>query len=820
MSLQTLESNSKNSYSAYIESQNLLKSSELSNESLTSQIKLLETKLQANISSYHKQVQALQSEKTDLQSLICSNSITIQSLHEKILDHETKINDLTTHNNEAQTIINEKLQTIEKLKDEIEKENEEKEQVFIEKKSLKGIIDDQKECIKGLKGSLEEERAKCKELVLKNIEIDRMLGKKEELVCEWLEKNNEKEEMIGVLNIKINDQEEKNLELLRKIRQAEELDEEIQIAYNKLSDQLIKYEESQEKVSELEQVIFKIKNNYKIIMASLQDNSQTQDDFSDLDEASKKILNSVQNLLFSKQSIENSLNSKEHLLSKICTIFSLQSNEAEPLITNFTLLKQNLEEMQKNLTSSKELLLIEKKLTDILSKEKDIMREKLSKTKQNHIKELKSLQESLLQKDHLLIPNEINSKINLFESSTHEMTQKMEGLRISHRNLSIENAELREKIAEMTKIKEKTDKDLLLAKEEIQGLKEENKSKMEILRNTNKNILITRNEINMWKKCLDEKNSIIQDLREDLKAKNDEISTIGYEFNGKLKINKDQDDIEPDIKYLNKILQMKDKEIQDLKEKGQEYYEQADEALENQKKEIETSNKKCTSLKNEIKKLKEDLKNALEQKEIMLGEVKKLRINEYKMQKDYEEIRKIIQQLKDEKSKLLIEINKDNDIGYGQRNRVQERIRQENIVMKGQIEKLNQELFLIQKQNEKLMSKNKESNEMVLRAEIEKQSEEICNLNESLSRITAFVFSLPNICVGPNETSIVDSTIKAIKSLVEMNSRKVGQVGNCRDFEDKQSLGIETRNQMGKCFTFVNKAPKSPGSCRYKSAFK
>ncbi|OMJ83424.1 hypothetical protein SteCoe_15645 [Stentor coeruleus] len=809
-SIQTLESNSKNSYSAYIENKNLLTASELLNESLKSQIKLLETKLQAHISSNDKQVQTLQNEKADLQSLLYDNSITIQSLHEKILDQEAKTDELTESNNAKQSIINEKLKTIKKLEGKIVEENEQKEQVLKEKTALEGIINDQEECIKGLRGSLEEERSKCKGLTLKNMEIDRMLGEKEELICEWFEKFNEKEDAIGVLNKKIKDQEEKNLELLRKIKQAEELSEKIQSAYKKLSGQLSNYQESQEKISELEEVIFKMKINYKIIMASLQDNSQTEEDFSDFDKASNKLIKSIQNLLSSKQNIENSLETKEQLLSQICTIFSLESNDTESLIPSLTSLKQNLDEIQKSLVSTKELLQIEKKLTEILSKEKDILRGKIAKTKQNNIKELKILQESL-HKNHLLIPDEINSKINQFESSTQELNEKIE-------ELSIENTGLREKITEITKIKDKAEKDLFSAKEEIEGLKEENKSKMEILRNTNKNILLTRNEINMWKKCLDEKNSLIQDLRADLKAKNDEIGKLAYETNGKFRINKDQDINEPDIRYLNQILKMKDKEIQDLKEKGQEYYEQADEALENQKKEIENFNKRCAALKNEVKKLKEDLKNAVEQKESMSGEVKKLRINEYKMQKDYEEMKRVVQQLKEEKNKLHIEVNKDNDIG--QRNRVQERMRQENIAMKGQIEKLNQELMLIQKQNDKFISKNRETNEIGLRADIEKQAEEISKLNESLSRITAFVFSLPNACVDSNETNIADSTINTIKNLMEIHSKKDGKARSSRDFEDKQNLVIETKNQIGKCFAFVGKTPKSPGNCRYKSAFK
>jgi len=97
---------------------------------------------------------------------------------------------------------------------------------------------------------------------------------------------------------------------------------------------------------------------------------------------------------------------------------------------------------------------------------------------------------------------------------------------------------------------------------------------MEILQNTNKNIMNTRNEIDMWKKCIDEKNSSIQELRAELRKKDEETPA-------KL------DEAESEVKYLKCVLQMREKELQELKEKGQVYYAQADEAIASQRTEIE-----------------------------------------------------------------------------------------------------------------------------------------------------------------------------------------------------------------------------------------
>lgn len=58
-------------------------------------------------------------------------------------------------------------------------------------------------------------------------------------------------------------------------------------------------------------------------------------------------------------------------------------------------------------------------------------------------------------------------------------------------------------------------------------------------------------------------------------------------------------------------------------------------------------------------------------------------------------------------------------------------------------------------------TKKKEPDEDIARR-LKRKDEEIQNLSEGLARITDFVYSLPIITSNPEETNIIDSTIKAI----------------------------------------------------------
>ena len=72
-------------------------------------------------------------------------------------------------------------------------------------------------------------------------------------------------------------------------------------------------------------------------------------------------------------------------------------------------------------------------------------------------------------------------------------------------------------------------------------------------------------------------------------------------------------------------------------------------------------------------------------------------------------------------------------------------------------------------QSERSGLKNNEAN---LQKELDRKSEEVNNLTENLTKITDCVFGLPQVNIHPEDSNIIDSTIKAIKGLSEQLAHK------------------------------------------------
>lgn len=155
------------------------------------------------------------------------------------------------------------------------------------------------------------------------------------------------------------------------------------------------------------------------------------------------------------------------------------------------------------------------------------------------------------------------------------------------------------------------------AREEIKNLHEENKRKLDILQQTYKNIANTRTEIDMLKKCIEQGQTTISDLKINLQSKTQEVNSLQAQL-------ADPAQTETELEYLKYLLQLRDKEINELKEKGHLYYTQADEAIEFQRNEIDSLNKRLGSLLNENASQKEELKTALSDRDILLNEIKRL----------------------------------------------------------------------------------------------------------------------------------------------------------------------------------------------------
>ena len=250
------------------------------------------------------------------------------------------------------------------------------------------------------------------------------------------------------------------------------------------------------------------------------------------------------------------------------------------------------------------------------------------------------------------------------------------------------------------------------SQQEILILKEENRQKMEILKNTKNQINSTKSEITMWKKCIDEKNCTINELKNDI-----------------IKIKEtNNNDGNAEINYLRNALVNKDRELKELKEKGQEYYSQADEVLENMR-------RKCMSLQNEVSNLRDELKNSSHNSSHFEGKRNKsaLRENAECANRNYSKGSEDISLVKSMNHKLTEELRKNVEI-----------------------------IEILQKRN---LETNKKLGE--LNSYKDQYEEEIENLTDGLTKITDFVFNLPLIKFTPKENSIIDSTIRAISQLYE-----------------------------------------------------
>jgi hypothetical protein len=279
--------------------------------------------------------------------------------------------------------------------------------------------------------------------------------------------------------------------------------------------------------------------------------------------------------------------------------------------------------------------------------------------------------------------------------AAEQQQQQHASLAALHADLQVELLQLKEDAAKRTtrdlskesrRTLETLKLELEAAQEEVRNLREENRTKMEILQSTNKNILSTRCEIEVWKKCIDDNAQTISDLRRDLRLKSEELLTLQGQPQPAA-----QGETESELEYLKYILQLRDKELQELK--GQ----------------VGDSGKRSRSredssyLRTQNQHLAEELKRRIEQTDAL--------------------------------HKQLKEVKRHRD----------------------------------------------GMDDLQTRKQIVKQYDEIKGLTEGLTRIADFVFSLPMASFSPEETSIVEGTIKGISSLYEALKAK-----------DTELIGLES----------------------------
>lgn len=293
-------------------------------------------------------------------------------------------------------------------------------------------------------------------------------------------------------------------------------------------------------------------------------------------------------------------------------------------------------------------------------------------------------------------------------------------------NLSLtqKNAELQNSITKIQSnhvpiyIIEQLKSQLLESQQELSIEKSDHKQRLEALKSTKAQMNLTKTEILSLRKTIDDKNNLIQEL-------NIEIS--------KLKQAGDSE-TSAENKFLRTALMNKERELKELKEKGQEYYSQADEVLENMR-------KKCMGLQSEVNNLKDELRTSSNMH--YLSDIKKSKLN----------LRENIEN-----------INKNNT-----------KTNEELIMLKSMNHKLTEELSknvnLVEILQKKHLDTQKKYSEV---CNFKKQcQEEIENLTNGLTKITDFVFSLPSVKFNPEEDSIVESTIRAISYLYDSYKRGI-----------------------------------------------
>ena len=592
--------------------------------------------------------------------------------------------------------------------------------------------------IENLKNQLESKQAKLDSL--KNLESE--LSKQKDLL-----------EIAGTENKNLKELIKEKIDTIEKLKDPLRNPEFSKLTQENesLSAQLNKYEEK----------ISSITDSYEALLSEYQNLTKEQENLKEKLETTQNNSDQLQTKLTQmKNDLNGALDSAESLKDKVkyykeqYGVISEEHENLKFLNSEYTLknqelvnelseLKQQNQELQENCQS----------LNGEVTKAK--------KDKETRVNELRQ--------EIKLLEEELHKVHDHNDYEEYELKSSLQHYKELSMNLSQKNAEATSEIA---KLRERfgsgsqAEDELNRAKATIKALREENMNKMEILKNTNKNILATKKEINMWKNCIDEKNEIINELRSELRKKNEEMLRMSSQVKS---LSNCKDGSNED--YLKEIIEIKDKELRELKEKGQEYYSQADEALESQRKEIELLTKRCSSHQGEIKRLKDELKSSFQDREAMLEEIKRLRQN---TESKFAE--------KTKPFKLSETLNKENDKSCShvcKKNKLLEKYKEENHSLKVQNSKIAQEVKVkaeqvvsLQKKLSEFFKKFSQSDEQGVFNQLYKQSEEIQNLTEGLTKITDYVFSLPIVTCNPEETNIVDSTIKAISQVYEALSDK------------------------------------------------
>ncbi|OMJ72629.1 hypothetical protein SteCoe_28884 [Stentor coeruleus] len=691
----------------------------------------------------------------------------------EIIERDKKISELLDENDEkSQKILN--------LQNQLKSLNQSNE-------SSKIINEKQKSEIEDLFLQKQIFQSSATEFQLKNSELFDQIEEKnikyKELEHTCIKLINEKEQksiLIESLNIHINelqislDQEKRGLEeKVVSLFVLQNENDDLKFAYDKvkeinnkilaeidlknlqIQDLEVKMTEANQEITHFKQVvqekteeIMSLARKNMLVEAKLADmHDNLSKSFEFQEENSEKLSKLTEEYMKTLDYLEKA-NKKGALMQSELKKASEMALEMQKILENKDLTLQNAQEIIES-----QLKAIETLKSEISLAENSL---KAIKFELESLKNAKNLEISLLNSKFQSIQSENYTLQSSNKEQQNELLQKSYEITA----LANEKSSLTVQITDMYSSQDILRKELDMSQKEVKILKEELKQKNEVIKNTNLNANNTREEIATWKKCIEEKNLTIGELK---------------------------------------------KEIEDLKIKSNESVE-IQNSINTQRKEFEKAAKMQTAMQSELKNVKGELFSSLEARESLMQDLKSLRDDEIRYKKDILDAKKTIVLLKEDNLRFLKEITKLNDenlrlsdsessgnSGNVDRYRLKiKKLESDISSLEAQVKIKNTEIEKYSKRLAELHKKGPEGD--LLRKEIEKQAEEINNLTEGLSRITEYVFSLPLNMNDPEDTSIIDCTIKAIKQLYtdlqnkekEINEKKVLRKGE----GGSQSTGI------------------------------
>ena len=662
----------------------------------------------------------------------------IQELQEKIKDLEDKLREFSVRSDTCNTGMDGYEKEVAKMAEdisflELQYQRKEKE-VKVDKQEIQELLRDNIELRAELRETEDmftsnEERIESlvqeiQNYERENIELKKRAGEADDII-------EGKNEDFDRLRQELKQNLRNNLELTEKLQETEDQlqnsTERCACLEQELKDNLKTIEKSQTDLRNLEF----LKDRCKNLEKQLEDQKEISIDLiTDKDKltALNETLQEAHKSL--EQEVFNLTELTEDLKSELSACRDSEQNAAEKADyyhEEYLKLSQDLDDTTAANDELTTRLKIEKDKTEVLEEALESFKLDFAKTKLDlETKYLESVQESKHLEQELSKEKKTNSSRTDLENRVRQLSEDLYIAKSSADSFQELNLDLTQKNAELSSslsklhcssvplyVAEQLRSQVSEAHLEISVLKEENRQKIEILKSTKCQISSTKTEITAWKKCIDEKNNIINELREEV-AKMQEEDSHGDEIT--------------EIKYLRNALAMKDRELKELKEKGQEYYSQADEVLENMR-------KKCMGLQNEVSNLRDELKNAPNSS-------------------GYAEARRHKSALREN----LDHINRSNT----RNNEGITAVKSMNHKLTDELKKNVEIIEILQKKN---IDMNKRLSELSLYKS--QYEEEIGNLTEGLTKITDFVFNLPSVKFKPEEDSIIESTIRAIAFLYE-----------------------------------------------------